>query len=200
MPAIGSTGGVATGKSSFTRAFFSTYSGRFFDADQCVHRLLAGDQGVIEEVRSAFGESAINGEGGVNRAALRGIVFPDASARERLEAILHPRVRDEWVTQAREAQASGEVFFADIPLLYETGGEAECDYVLVVACSPVVQRRRMAENRGLASELIDRMIGSQFDLTVKVSRADYVVWNDGLPTALDEQARLFAAYLRDIYG
>lgn len=200
MPAIGITGGVATGKSSFTRALFGKIAGKVFDADQCVHRLLAADVAVIEQVKRAFGPQVISSDGGIDRVSVRAIVFEDEVKRGQLEAILHPRVRDEWVSEARAAKASDEIFFADIPLLYETAAEGECDKVLVIACSPEVQRRRMAENRSLASALIERMIKSQLDLTVKVSRADHVVWNDGLPAALDEQARLFADYLRDFYG
>jgi dephospho-CoA kinase len=200
VPAIGITGGVATGKSSFTRVFLQYWPAEFFDADACVHELLAGDQELLAEIRKEFGDGVISADGTFDRLAMRQIVFNDPAARERLERLIHPRVRASWEPRARAARGSGLRFAADIPLLFETGAEAVCDRVIVVACSPGVQRSRMQLNRGLAPALIDRIIESQLDLAAKIARADYVVWNDGSPTALEEQARLFAATLRDLYG
>jgi dephospho-CoA kinase len=200
VPAIGITGGVATGKSSFTRVFLQYWPAEFFDADACVHELLAGDRELLEEIRASFGDGVISADGGFDRRAMREIAFNDPTARERLEVLIHPRVRARWQPKAEAARSSGGRFVADIPLLFETGTEVECDKVVVVACSPQVQRTRMQLNRGLAPELIERMIGSQLDLAAKMSRANYVVWNDGSPAALEEQARLFAATLRDLYG
>lgn len=92
------------------------------------------------------------------------------------------------------------MYFFDIPLLYETGIELEFDRVLVVTCSPAIQRERLRENRSLAPDLIESIISAQSDLLAKVARADHVVWNDGSPSALDAQARIFATYLRELYG
>ena len=200
MPAIGITGGVATGKSSFTRVFLQHWPAEFFDADACVHELLARDRDLLEEIRSAFGGGVIAVDGSFDRAAMREVAFADPSARGRLEGLIHPRVRAEWLPKAQAARASEARFVADIPLLFEVSAEVECDCVLVVACSPEVQRTRMEVNRSLAPALIQRMIDSQLDLAAKMSRADHVVWNDGSPAALEEQARLFAAFLRDLYG
>jgi len=200
VPAIGITGGVATGKSSFTRVFLEHWPAEFFDADACVHELLAQDRELLDEIRQEFGTGVISADGAFDRAAMREIAFADATARGRLEALIHPRVRSIWLPKAQAARAGKGRFVADIPLLFETGGEGECDQVVVVACSPSVQRSRMQLNRGLAPGLIERIIGSQLDLAAKMSRANYVVWNDGSPAALEEQARLCAATLRDLYG
>lgn len=194
MPAIGITGGVATGKSSFVRALLAHLPAEVFDADRCVHELLTSDTRLRAEIRAAFDL------GEFDRETLREIVFRDAAARRKLESLIHPRVRDIWQPQAAAARESHAVHVFDIPLLYETGIEREFDLVLVVACSPEVQRRRLAENRGLAPDVIAGIIGAQSDLPAKVSRADHVVWNDGSPSALDAQARIFATYLREIYG
>ena len=72
----------------------------------------------------------------LNRSALRSIVFADAEKKRALEQILHPRIRRQWSLEAESRRNSTELFFADIPLLYETGGETLCDCVVVVACSP----------------------------------------------------------------
>jgi len=200
VPAIGITGGVATGKSSFTRAFLEHWPARFFDADACVHEMLAGDRELLEEIRKTFGNGVIASDGTLDRAAMRDLAFNDPSARVRLESLIHPRVRACWLSKAQEAQGAGGRFVADIPLLFEIGAEKECDLVVVVACSPGAQRSRMQLNRGLAPALIDRIIESQLELSAKMSRADYVVWNDGSPAVLKEQARLLAATLRERYG
>jgi len=200
MPAIGITGGVATGKSSFARALLEHLPVAFFDADRCVHDLLAGDAALHAEIRAAFGPDVVAADGSLDRVALREVVFRSEEDRRRLEGLIHPRVRAVWHPQAVAARATRAIHFFDIPLLYETGIEAEFDRVLVIACSPDVQRERMRTNRGLASDVIAGIIGAQFDLLAKVTRADHVVWNDGSPSALDAQARLFATYLRDFYG
>jgi dephospho-CoA kinase len=200
VPAIGITGGVATGKSSFARAFLEHWTAEFFDADACVHELLAGDPELLQDIRMIFGDGVIASDGTFDRAAMREIAFNDASARGRLESLIHPRVRARWLPKAQAARGAGGRFVADIPLLFETGAEEECDLVVVVACSPGVQRSRMQLNRGLAPTLIDRIIESQLEQAAKISRADYVVWNDGSPAVLEEQARLLAATLRERYG
>ncbi len=200
MPAIGITGGVGTGKSSFLRALLEHWPAEAFDADRCVHELLAADAALLAKIRETFGGAVFAEDGTLHRPALREIVFADDTARRALEGLIHPAVRDAWMLRARAARGAGRRLCLDIPLLYETGGEVECDRVVVIACAPTTQRARLTANRGLAPALIERMIEAQLDLAVKVSRADHVVWNDGSATALDEQARLFAAYLRDLYG
>ena len=200
MPAIGITGGIGTGKSSFLRALLKHAPAESFDADQSVHDLLASDADLLAGIRSQFGEQVFAPSGALNRAALRQVVFDDQAARRTLEELIHPVVRARWLPLARAARGAGQRLYLDIPLLFETGGEVECDRVVVIACAPATQRARLSANRGLAPALIERMIGAQLDLAAKVSRADHVVWNDGSAIALDEQARLFAAHLRDLYG
>jgi dephospho-CoA kinase len=200
VPAIGITGGVATGKSSFVRALLERLPAKLFDADRCVHELLATDVELLAEIRAAFGSQVFTSGGELDRNALREVVFPDPAARQKLESLIPPRVRGVWQPQAQAARSSREVHLFDIPLLYETGIEREFNRVLVVACSPQVQRERLRTNRGLATDLIESIIAAQSDLLAKVARADHVIWNDGSPSALDAQARLFATYLRDLYG
>jgi len=200
VPAVGITGGVATGKSSFVRALLTHLAVELFDADRCVHELLAGDPRLLAEIEAAFGTRALQPSGSLDRAALREIVFRDPSARSRLEALIHPRVRARWQPLAASARSSGALHLFDIPLLYETGIEREFDRVLVVACSPQTQRVRLRDNRSLAPGVIEGMIAAQSDLQAKVARADHVIWNDGSPAALEAQAALFAAYLRESYG
>jgi dephospho-CoA kinase len=200
VPAIGITGGIATGKSTFLWALLERLPVECFEADRCVHELLASDQTTQQAIRDKFGADVLDEKGGVKRARLREIVFDDKKARSWLEALIHPRVREHWVPLARLSRAEKTIRLFDIPLLYETRAETEFDRVLVIACSPEMQRNRLTQNRGLAPELIARMIGTQLGLPAKAGRADHVVWNEGSIASLAEQAQLFAAYLRKIYG
>jgi dephospho-CoA kinase len=126
----------------------------------------------------------------LNRRAVRAIVFPDAGKKRALEQILHPRIRGQWSLEAERHRNSTELFFADIPLLYETGGETLCDQVVVVACSPRVQLERLRMRMSLVEADAQQMIDAQMPLTQKIARADHVVWNNGGRGELREQARL----------
>jgi dephospho-CoA kinase len=128
---------------------------------------------------------------------MRSIVFADAEKKRALEQILHPRIRRQWSLEAEGHRNSTEFFFADIPLLYETGGETLCDRVVVVACSPGLQLERLIARTGLRRAEAQQMIDVQMPLTEKISRADHVVWNNGGRDVLAEQARLLVDLWRD---
>jgi len=129
----------------------------------------------------------------LNREKLRAIIFGDAIKRSALERILHPRIRRQWRAEAKRHRNSPDFFFADIPLLYETGGETLCDRVVVVACSENVQVARLAQRMSINDTEAEQMIRSQMPLDEKIARADHVVWNDGSRAALMEQTRFLVA-------
>src|SRR5207245_1832709 len=136
MAVIGITGGISTGKTSFCECLREIVpAAKFFDADQVAHQLVDLDPGVKKEIRREFGGEIFSDIGDLNRDKLRAIVFGDAAKKRALEQILHPRIRRQWSTEAETHRNSPDFFFADIPLLYETGGERLCDRVVVVACS-----------------------------------------------------------------
>jgi dephospho-CoA kinase len=194
MPAIGITGGISTGKTSFVACLRELLPGaRFFDADVAARELVESDPEVRGAIEKAFGAEAFLPNGGLNREAIRSIVFADAGKKRALEQILHPRVRRQWSLEAERCRHSTRLFFADIPLLYETGGETLCDRVVVVACSASVQLERLRQ-RGAALDQVtaQQMIDAQMPLKEKVSRADHVVWNNGGREGLTAQARLLA--------
>ncbi len=193
MPAIGITGGISTGKSTFSECLHDILSAaKFFDADQAAHALAEVPQ-VEQKIRAEFGSSVFSRDGDLNREKLRAIIFGDSTKKRALERILHPRIRSQWRAKAKKHRNSPDFFFADIPLLYETGGERLCDRVVVVACSYKVQLARLAERMSLNNTEAEQMINSQMPLEEKMARADHVVWNDGSRTALMEQARFLAA-------
>lgn len=203
MPAVGITGGIATGKSAFSRSLLGYLPADFFDADRCAKELLDSDAAVRESVRDAFGPGVFNhGKSGelLDRERLREIVFSDDAQRRCLEKILHPAIRERWAEQAAECVRTEGWFVADIPLLYETGAEAHFDHIIVVACSRSTQWSRLRESRGLDQEMGARIINAQLDLSLKMRKADYLIWNDSTAAILDEQASLLAAMLRQRHG
>jgi dephospho-CoA kinase len=193
MPAIGITGGISTGKSTFSECLHEILPVvKFFNADKAAHALTKLAE-VKEEIRAEFGSGVFSREGALNREKLRAIIFSDATKKRALERILHPRIRRQWRAEAKRHRNSPDFFFADIPLLYETGGETLCDRVVVVACSRKVQLARLTERMPLNDMEAEQMIRSQMPLEEKMARADHLVWNDGSRAALMEQARFLAA-------
>jgi dephospho-CoA kinase len=193
MPAIGITGGISTGKSTFCECLREiTPAAQFFDADRAA-RSLAELPEVKQEILDQFGREVFSPEGDLNRAKLRAIILSNATKRRSLEQILHPRIRRQWMAQAERHRNSPDFFFADIPLLYETGGETLCERVVVVACSRKVQLDRLGKRISLKGSEAEQMINSQMPLEEKINRADHVVWNNGDRATLMEQAKNLVA-------
>src|SRR5216117_3422326 len=193
MPAIGITGGISTGKSTFCECVRGTLStAKLFNADQAAHALVEVPE-VQQEIRAEFGSGVFSRDGDLNREKLRAIIFGDAIKRCALERILHPRIRRQWRTEAKRHRNSPDFFFADIPLLYETGGETLCDRVVVVACSSKVQLGRLMERMSIKASEAKQMINSQMPLDEKISRGDHVAWNNSDRATLAEQAQFLVA-------
>jgi len=197
MPAIGITGGISTGKTAFCdclREIIPTAA--FFNADQAARQLVDLDPDVRKEVAAEFGADIYSAAGDLNRGRLRGIILESAAKKNALETILHPRIRRQWSAEAQNYRQSSDFFFADIPLLYETGGETLCDRVVVVACSPDVQLGRLLQRGSIDRSAAEKLVKSQMPLEEKIKRADHVVWNNGGRDALAEQARLLVQLWR----
>jgi dephospho-CoA kinase len=196
VPAIGITGGISTGKSTFCDCLARLVpEAKFFDADQAAHQLVDFEE-VKHELREKFGSGIFSPSGDLNRAALRAIVFQSVAKRRALEQILHPRIRRQWSIEADRHRNTPEFFFADIPLLYETAGETLCDRVVVVACSPDIQLANLMRKMGVDRASAEAMINSQMSLEEKMKRADHVVWNNGERATLANQAASLVALWR----
>src|SRR5713101_7829349 len=149
MPAIGITGGICTGKSTFCECLREILpAAKFFNADEAAHALVELPE-VKQESRAEVGSGIFSSDEALNRAKLRAIVFGDSTRKRALERILHPRIRRQWRTEAKRHRNSPKFFFADIPLLYETAGETLCDEVVVVACSEKVQLSRLRKRTSI---------------------------------------------------
>jgi dephospho-CoA kinase len=189
---IALTGGIATGK-SHVRAAFEALGVPTIDADGEARAAVAVGTPGWHAVRTRFGDAIVGADGELDRKALGHLIFTDASARRDLEAIVHPVVRraiDAWFTAL---VSSGVAFgIADIPLLFETGRQAEFDGVIVAACSPDTQLRRLMERDHLAEKDAARRIAAQLPIEDKARVADWVIRTDG--TFDDTRAQVQATW------
>ncbi|WP_363796230.1 dephospho-CoA kinase [Lysobacter firmicutimachus] len=197
---VGITGGVASGKSEVTRRF-EALGIAVADADLAARAAVAAGSAGLAEIVSAFGAQVLDRDGGLDRAAMRQRVFGDDHARKRLEAIVHPRVREMLQRQCR--LAPGPYAVAAIPLLTEGGGREAYPWlqrILVVDVPVAVQQARVMRRDRIDAELAQRMIAAQATREARLAIADDVIVNDGplddLQTqvaALDRRYRALAA-------
>ncbi len=191
------TGGIASGKSEVERRF-RALGVHVADADIAAREVVAPGTPGLAEVVQAFGPGALGADGTMDRAAMRRRVFADQTARRRLEAIIHPRVRA--ALRAACKAAPGRYAIAAIPLFAEAGAEAYApwvDQVLVVDVPVEVQLERLLRRDGIDEALAWRMIRAQATRAERLAVGDDVIVNDGPLDALDaEVARLHGQYLR----
>ena len=186
------TGGIASGKSAVSDRF-AALGARVIDADLVSCELVAPGGAALEEIVAAFGADALANDGTLDRRRMRERVFADADARRQLEAILHPRVRDEL---RRRAASATPYALLVIPLLVESGHYAWVDRVLVVDVPREVQRERLLARDGVTPELADAMLDAQASRAQRLELADDVIANDGSLAELDRKvATLHERYL-----
>lgn len=199
MISIALTGGVATGKSSVVTLLERKWGedAAFYSADEAVHELLTREE-IKSTLTQFFGSGVVSADGEIDRGQLREIVFQDEPSRKKLEGILHPKVRTMGEEVEKAARRDGKKrFVSEIPLLYEIESDVERNYDLVVASSEEIQRKRLVEDRGLETGIIDNLIKAQMPLNLKMARADFVIWNDADRSELEEQVNLFCRWLDD---
>ena len=183
MYAVGLTGGVASGKSAVAERF-AARGIAIVDADIAAREVVQPGQPALAEIASTFGADMLLADGHLDRAALRRHVFGDDDARRRLEAILHPRIRNALHEDALRAQSPYVV--VAIPLLAEGGGRTAypwLDRILVVDVHREVQVARVMSRDNIDTTLAERMLAAQASRQARLAIADDVVVNDG---ALDE--------------
>lgn len=188
MLRVGLTGGIATGK-SFCLGRFAQLGVPVIDADVISRDVVAPGSPALATIATRFGSSVIARDGTLDRPALAAIVFSDRTARADLESIIHPEVYrriNDWFAN----QPAGTAFaIADIPLLFETGHEHDFDCVVVCACEPFEQLRRLIERDGLPEEAARARLEAQWPIGEKVARADYVIRTDGTFDSTGAQVR-----------
>jgi len=182
---IGLTGGVGMGKSTAAR-LLAKRGLPVVDSDDLAREVVAPGQPALEEIAEIFGAEFIV-DGKLDRQRMAGEVFGDDAARARLEAIIHPRVRELWQGRIEQWRANEvPVGVAVIPLLFEVGAETEMDTVVCLACTANTQRDRLRA-RGWDAAQISARIGAQMDIARKMELADHVLWNEGTLDALTAQ-------------
>jgi dephospho-CoA kinase len=170
---LGLTGSIGMGKST-AAALLRRLGVPVHDADAAVHRLIGRGGGAVSAVAKAF--PGVAGPAGIDRQKLGAIVFDDPAALRRLEAILHPLVRqDERRFLRRMARRRVAVAVLDIPLLYESGAERRCDAVIVVTAPAFLQRARVLRRPGMSEAKLRAVLAKQMPDSEKRRRADFVV-------------------------
>lgn len=194
MLRIGLTGGIGSGKSRVCE-LFAKRGVPVIDTDVIAREVVAPGNDLTERIIREFGETYRDvTTGGLDRKALRRLVFGNSKARHRLEALLHPRIRAEM--NRRQTGVDAPYCILSIPLLVESGFQDEVDRILVVDCPESVQMERVMARDGASREEALAILSSQASRPRRLAKADDVIDNSGPPEALDAQVeRLHRRYL-----
>jgi dephospho-CoA kinase len=181
---VGLTGGIGSGKSAVADAF-AARGVDVTDTDRLAHALTAPGQPGHAAVLGAFGPEFRRPDGTLDRAALRRLVFGDPDARARLEAILHPLIRE--AARREIADWTSPYGLLVVPLLFERGGGSRVDRVLVVDCPEDEQVRRVSARSGLSAAEVRAIMATQLPRAARLARADDVLDNGGPASAIAPQ-------------
>ena len=195
MKLFGLTGGIGMGKSASAQ-LLGWRGAQVVDTDDLARRVVEPGQPALAELQRTFGLEIVGADGQLKREELAGLVFADPEARKKLEAILHPPIRELWHAQVETWRTEGrQVAVVVIPLLYETGAESEFDAVICVACSAATQRERLLA-RGWSPEHIEQRNAAQLPIETKMARANHVVWTEAGMDVHAQQVYRIVPYTR----
>lgn len=188
MLRVGLTGNVGAGKST-TVILFASWGARVIDTDVLAREVVEPGTPALAAIREFWGAEVIGDDGTLDRAAMRNIVFSDPEAREKLESILHPAIRDRCRELFAEAETRGDrIVIGVVPLLFETGMNTEYDVVLLID-APLEQRiERLVNKRGLSRDEARAMAAAQMPAQEKRALADFIIDNDSDITTLERRA------------
>ncbi|MGK5038613.1 dephospho-CoA kinase [Janthinobacterium sp. LB3P118] len=190
---VGLTGGIGCGKSTVAD-LFAAHGATIVDTDQIAHSLTAPNGAAMPALVAEFGPDYADARGALDRTKMRNLVFADAAAKARLEAILHPRIRQ--ATLAAAAEATGSYVIFAVPLLIESGGWVErVNRVLVIDCLESLQVSRVMARNGLSEEQVKAIMATQATRAMRLAAADDVIDNHGDLAALAPQI----TQLHDLY-
>ena len=191
---VGLTGGIGSGKSAVA-ALFAERGIAVIDTDEIAHELTRPGGTAIEPIRAAFGAGAIGADGALDRARMRKLVFGNLAEKKKLEAILHPLIREESLRRGERADSAYAILV--VPLLAEGGiDRSRYQRVLVVDCAEVQQIERVMRRSGLSEKEVRDILAAQATREQRLALADDVIDNCGPPEALERQvSRLNEKYL-----
>ena len=193
---VGLTGGIGSGKTVAADAF-AALGVEVIDTDLLAHRLSAPGQPGYTAILASFGDGILRADGEIDRAALRRLVFSDARARERLEAVLHPLIGAEVARQIERWRGAYGVIV--VPLLLERAGlRSLVNRILVVDCPEADQIQRVVARNGLSPEDVRAIMATQIDREHRLAAADDVLHNTGTSTALAPQVEALDRRYREL--
>lgn len=191
---VGLTGGIASGK-SIVADMFAARGVPVIDTDVIAREVVEPGCPALDDIRRRFGDDVFSPGGRLDRRRLRDIVFDDPAAREDLEALLHPRIRD--AALRRSAGAGGPYQVIVVPLMVGSSLQAEMDRILVVDCSEALQLERLAARDGETPEQARRMLDAQASRAERLAIADDILDNEGsLEHAESQVQNLHMKYLQ----
>jgi len=192
---VGLTGGIGSGKSTVAE-LFAARGAELVDTDAIAHELTAAGGAAMPALLAAFGPAMADRDGALDRAAMRRTVFADPGARQRLEDILHPLIRQ--ISSARCRAAVSPYVILAVPLLVESGTYRQrCQRIVVVDCPEKLQIERVMARSGISRAEVEAIMATQATRAQRLAAADDVVSNDGDLTNLYRQVdKLDLEYLR----
>ena len=192
--AIVLTGGIATGKSTVSN-ILKTHGFEVIDADSIAKEILPLH---VKEVQNIFGDRVVK-EGAIDRKALGAIIFNDKSEREKLNAFLHPLIREEIFKHSQMLEEKKKPYIIDIPLYFESDGY-HCKVVVVVYAPIEVQRKRLMIRENFTKEEAQKRIDAQISIEEKKVMADFLINNSFDRKFLDEEIEKFIKFVRGKYA
>ena len=197
---VGLTGSIATGKSTVSR-MFAHLGARVIDADLLAREVVMPGQPAYARIVKEFGPQVVQEDGSLDRKALGAVVFADAASLKRLEDITHPAIglRQQRMLSVLDEEAFEGVVIWDAALLFEGGGAARMDRVVVVYVDPETERRRLMERDGLSDADARARIASQMPIAEKAKLAHHVIDNSGTREETERQVRtVYGALLAEL--
>jgi dephospho-CoA kinase len=188
---VGITGGIACGKSTVC-AKFGKLGWVVISTDSCAHEILDNDQVVRAEIFDHFNNSVKDGHGNIDKSELARVIFKSSFERKWLENLLHPKIRERWMTSIK--LSSHEKFVVEVPLLFENNLEPLFTKTISVHTSTSMQFKRL-HKRGLSESEISSRMNAQMSVSEKSNRANFVILADGDSEFLDLQINTFLSYL-----
>lgn len=190
---VGLTGGIGSGKSAASQ-WFEHQDIDVVDADVVAREVVQPGQPALEKIAQHFGDWVLQADGQLDRRALRDYIFQHPEARQQLETITHPIIRQSILSQLQQAQSAYVILVS--PLLFETGQDRMTHRNLLVDVSEATQLKRASQRDAQSTEQIQKIIATQMPRSEKLKRADDVVHNEGTLDELYQQLmRLHTDYL-----
>ena len=189
-PFIGLTGGIGSGKTAVSNQLAALGAG-VVDTDLIAHQITAPNGVAIPLIQNQFGSEFIDSSGALDRSKMRTLVFADPKARQTLEAITHPLIREETIRQAKQLiQEKAPYLVFVVPLLVESGNwQSLLDYLVVVDCPEEIQIERVMHRSNLPRTEVEKILGAQASRQERLASADMVIENQGSLESL--QAKVF---------